>query len=414
MNALGQKYALGGNVPRFGAVFCTIAYWLLWSEDFLHTFEAIGIDPADWPDELPRHTVEAYLEHRESNGHKFAQWNLLIASDVLREQAIEDFDISDLGLVRGSYFEALEKYRSNRLQVELARHPEKTQEIIETFKHLECKNLEAKSFADWLGEFSDEWQRTGGESFKPRRLPGFYGISEMIGGFNPGRVTMILADTGFGKTNFGINLAISAASIMPTLYVNMEMIPHDFTRRVLTARLAIASPTDLHAKLEIESGVAKNLFVSPGTDLSIPEIRGLVKRYVATRKVQFLVIDYDQKLKLTIDRGQQEWQALHRALVAVESMAKALDLQICVLAQTNEEGRISGSRRSLFPASAVLRFHNHDQFGPVIEAVKNRFGPRGAAYTVDYDARLCQVREGRPLELLTKKPIREVLRGISG
>jgi predicted ATP-dependent serine protease len=180
------------------------------------------------------------------------------------------------------------------------------------------------------------------------------------------------------------------------LYLNMEMSLYDVGKRVVVHTLQ--KPYDefktrnlFHdAEYILEQ---RKLYVSNGKDLSVSEIAALAKYYHTKQQIKFLIVDYDQKIKLHTSRDSPEWKQLQLAMIEMETIAKELQLHVMVLAQTNNEGEISGSRRSMFPASTVLKFSREDDDTVTIRAVKNRFGPHNACVQVDYDASMAMVRE---------------------
>lgn len=375
---------------------------------------AAGITTADWRSDA-KPVLEEYLRLRESNGRDYALWKLQSHFETLAEMAEREIPQSQAGLTSW-YKEHLGAELRERLIVDLARKENDAGDVVQKYLERKASGIAVAHIKDlaerWLTESTA--RSTAGEIATV--LPGWEFVSTMIGGFNAGRLTQLLADTGFGKTNLGVHLAISAARKMHTIYVNMEMIPHDMTERIVVAKSGM-SFSELNKASPVQRQAAAydledlKLRITDGQELEATQIEGILRLEKSKHDLAFAVIDYDQKLILKTGRDVPEWQALQRAVVSLESLAKKLSIHIIILAQTNAEGAISGSRRSMFPASAVLRFYQDDEGRTLIEAVKNRFGKRSGAVEVQYDTSKAQIRELRIVEP-TKKPPR-VLRAQS-
>lgn len=379
----------------FHQVEATLAYHVVLEDGFLEFAQICGVDFSEF--KTYGDIVAKYRALRESNGRDYAVWELRKAVSDLEHAVHSDFP-REQSSFRAWYEGPLREVRVQRLITELTTDPESAEDIMRRFMLKQAGGVSIKT----VQQMADEWQ----EAFIKRReggaiafkLPGFELTSSLIGGFNTGRLTQIMAMSGFGKTTLGVQLAIAAAKTVPTIYVNMEMIPYDMIERVLVAASGIGY-ADLYRDGEHLASQAMfaiadcNLRITDGSELTLGQIESVIRLEKATNGLQFVVIDYDQKMVLRTSREVPEWQALHRATVILEGLAKSLDLQIIVLAQTNQEGEMSGSRRSMFPASAVLRFYEAEDKRVMLEAVKNRFGRRGGAVWCVYDPAKALVKE---------------------
>src|SRR5690606_19276056 len=72
-------------------------------------------------------------------------------------------------------------------------------------------------------------------------IPGWEKLSRLIGGFNPGRVSVLIAESGVGKTMCALNLSLCASKSEPTLFINMEMTKNDIVARFVQMGARIKS-----------------------------------------------------------------------------------------------------------------------------------------------------------------------------
>jgi len=242
-------------------------------------------------------------------------------------------------------------------------------------------------------------------------IPDYPLLAQMIGGFNPGRLVVIVAPTGFGKTNLVTNLAISASTKMPTCIANMEMCFEDFAKRIICIGTQTAyydyTKIDYRTVQSLEQRISNNLFFTDGNCLSVYQLEGIVR----AKKPKLLFIDYDQKLTMPYDRNTPEWQQMQRAFIQIENLAKEFNFCAVMMGQINREEKYSASQRALYSAHTVLHFKEHDEHGHVITAEKNRHATNGTILRVNYDRLTSVVKEigyavSAPKPTLTKPPVR--------
>lgn len=228
-------------------------------------------------------------------------------------------------------------------------------------------------------------------------IPGFEKISELIGGFNPGRVTFLLAETGFGKSNLAMNLAFAAANQMAVGYLNLEMSYEDISKRAAvmlsgkTWRELYGGGIELN---DMDQKPKYEIRISDGSELHVETIIAWARAFKRENPdFGLLVIDYDQKMLYRTSRDAQEWHSVHLAIRALEDEAKKLNLHTLVVAQINRAKEISSSHRALFTAHSVLTFRPY-QGRPVVEnSLKSRHAAHPRGVYVIYDDSSCRVRE---------------------
>jgi replicative DNA helicase len=228
-------------------------------------------------------------------------------------------------------------------------------------------------------------------------IPGFEKISTITGGFNPGRVTFVLADTGFGKSNLSLNLAFAATQRMAVAYLNLELCYEDIAKRIATMR-SKKTWADLNngriAVDEMHDATRHEIRISDGSELHVDSIIAWARAFKREHpSFGLLVIDYDQKIELTTGREAPEWRAMQIAVRALEDEAKRQGYHVILVAQLNREGDISSSHRAVFTAHTVLSFRLHENRPIVDNRIKHRHAKGPCGVNVQYTDDSPLVRE---------------------
>lgn len=323
--------------------------------------------------------------------------------NLLGELATEDAPWS---AILDEFKKNLENSKYNILARTLTQNPQNGEKILARFKERIFDTAQVLELKDVFDLASREHDELLSRNKTLVIIPNWQILSKMIGGFNPSRISMIIASTGFGKTMLGLRLAINAARELKVLYFNLEMHLRDVALR-LTAQALEIPFSDLNNYNYIERAKENlgdlSLGISNGREMSLDEIKNASRIRKKQQGVDLIFVDYDQKIKLSLGKDMPEWKALQLCIIELEELAKELDSHICILAQSNRDGQISGSFRSQFAASTVLEFGEDDLGTVFVKAIKNRFGKRDAAVRVDYDPTRQQVRE---LEAYVCQPVK--------
>ena len=242
-------------------------------------------------------------------------------------------------------------------------------------------------------------------------LPDFPVLSKSIGGFNPSRISMIGAISGFGKTKLAINLALSASKIMNVMYFNMEMSLTDFASMFIQKYCKISSdewadgsylknPLHLNAILEFKKALnnqSSSIKITNGKSLSINNIVTQIYANASKEKPSLVIIDYDQKIILS-QAQEQEWVAMLNTIVLLEDTSRDTNTHIIILYQANDLGEVKSSKRSMQPASTVLAFQKDEMGKNFIRSIKNRFAAP-FRLEVTFDAATTSISEKQLLPL---------------
>lgn len=400
--------------------FHSLAYTYIRFPDFADISDQAGIRWFDLPrDIVGVDVVQTFLTYmgempREKAYKKIQDDKLrLIETSMLDLQTI-DWNVSILAHDFQTHIKAFEySDLSNRLSAD----PYSGQAILEEFDPTTGCGIGYVSASDLLPiAFAEHMERVKQKEVITR-IPTFEMLSDMIGGFNPGRVVMITGSTGFGKTNLGLSLGVSAATKMVVGYVNMEMSYDDMAKRMIVISSGY-SYSDFFAGKVPEKSVADlcraikdRFYMTSGRSLSMISIEAWI-RGRCREGMKILMIDYDQKIDLVMDRHTPEWKSIQRAIIRIEDLAKELKFCAVVFAQVNRDGDISSSHRAQFTAHTVLSFEDLPEDGPAIVAKKNRHGEKNAALLVNYDKNTSRISERRVITLVPelKKKTRTIPR----
>lgn len=361
--------------------------------------KSIGISHHDWPEGDSKELVEEFEAEK-------AKFGFQVAAHKVYERTYSRYgaEVSfKKEVLEKEYFEALEEFNNVEVAKKILANPMEGKKLAsEILLRSGDKNDLVSWDAQAIKNTIEENERRHNEGKSTIVIPGWEYLSRGIGGFNPGRVGLLTAPTGFGKSTLAINLLLSARKTMNTVCFNMEMLEHDFAERMLIAETQISYGDWKGCKFDIQQlkPVLQNdhkgsLRFTRGNALSIEDIYSKLVIEKKKHGLDFVVIDYDQKINLRMPRGTPEWKALQIAIQELEEIAKQLEVFILVMSQANENGDPSGSKRSKYSASCVLSFYRRDDSRVFIKAIKNRFGKHGVCIECNYDPGKSFVKEQR-------------------
>jgi RecA/RadA recombinase len=383
-----------------------VAYLYLIDQEFQKISDLAGIEWSKLPDFDCVRIVKKYLNLRANNPHRTSLSEC--SGDVgylekckLDLQSIGG-DEEEIGIKFQKYFKS---HRFQELGEKLVAFPDQGEQLLRDFDVNTSSAVKTKTVTEFLPtEFETflEKQKLGQERVV---IPGFEMTSRMIGGFNPGRVIMILGETGFGKTNFAINLMVRASTRSKCLFVNMEMPLADITNRlvVLTTNKSFKSLYEGGIKHEEAvfdlKAYGDNLKFTEGYSLGVQTIESLMRKEKQSG-LDFVVIDYDQKIDLVYSKNIPEWKLLQIAIQKLEDVAKELNVCVILLTQVNRDGQVSSSHRSTFTAHTILNFKSNDaasaldhQANALVSAEKNRHGKKDQACLLKYNSENLNITE---------------------
>lgn len=227
-------------------------------------------------------------------------------------------------------------------------------------------------------------------------------LDRLIGGIAPGRLIVVAARPGVGKSVALVNLALHVASRyghavhlasleMPEREVGQRMLAAYATAQLGRLMTGTTDP-DEWRRIEAKYGelTAMPIFVDDASDQTIPHIRAAVRDLSRRRDdVALVCVDYLQLVRVTERRSNraEEVAEISRGL---KLLARESGACVVAAAQLNREAakrdkpmltdlRESGAIEA--DADQVVLMHQPDDEVPEVELLveKNRHGPRGMA-----------------------------------
>lgn len=379
-----------------------IAYLLLMNENFYGILLESKVLPESWPDGPARSTATRYMEIRGRDGHGAAAATLYEAALTLREHAEVPFDADALRVV---FQRKRHAHLVDRLVSDLKTQPDRASEHIRRFEESLKSGSELVHLGSDIDRAYSDLKKRSSEGVAMRPLKGFPLLTMLVNGFNPERFALFIAKSGFGKTTAMVNIALAASETMSVLFVNMEMSRQDFVERAVCAAGEIdytdfvTTPDAYQKSVEKiqEQLILRDFHFSTGRSMTLSEIKAECTMRKKRTGLDFVVIDYDQKIDLV--GSDEEWRAIQNATKFFEELAKELQCYIVLLAQEGDGGDISSSKRAKFVATTVFRFYRDEEDDlngrPVylIEAMKNRYGRSGGKLRMDYNPACLSLKE---------------------
>lgn len=381
---------------------------MIQSESFYYMAKSIGIDHEDWPADESRELVSEFEQLKGKHNFNFAAHEML---GKVKGRYTKEISF-DKNILSEQYEKKLDEFRAKMVGEMLIRSPELSREIMVDYLLKKRGKKTVVNLKESIKGLAQENERRIAEGKSVVKIKNWEYLSQTIGGWNPGRVGLLTAATGFGKTTLAVNLALNAGASMDVLCVNMEMMVQDFGERFIMAGSSIEFNDWRSGEYDVKrlsnfasNGALERIWFTDGSCLSIDRIYSMALERKRTG-LDFMIVDYDQKIDLKMPRGTPEWKALQVAIQELEEIAKELEIFILVMSQSNDAGDPSGSKRSKYSAAVVLNFYRNDDGNVLIKAMKNRFGKQGVCIECNYRPEKSFVEEQRIFQEPTVKGLR--------
>lgn len=170
---------------------------------------------------------------------------------------------------------------------------------------------------------------------------GITGVDEKFGGFHPGELSIITAETGVGKTHFAMQIARKACeSGQHVLFAEGEMLAGHLMKRVIASRSRIPyvkmrAPRlmNMYDKEELPMVAMAQCPVCRVLDgeLSLRRIRAAVRLLKGLIKALF--VDYDELVEV---RGKDEWEQQRILVRALKSLAMEMGIPVLLISQLSK------------------------------------------------------------------------------
>lgn len=358
-------------------------------ESFFDLIKKLGLDFSKWPKNPCFDVPKKFWSTANVKSYNAAliEFSIEVPDTAFQERISE----TEIKLYYEKYLSFL---LAKDLAKEISQNPETAYRLCQDF--LEKKTTTTKYFnlESEIKNFVVNYEEKSKQGSMQVSISRFPVLSKIISGFNPGRVSIVTAYSGFGKTNFGINFLVAAMQDSRNcLYINMEMDPSDMVKRTLQATCKISSSEFENGKYitAITNGAeslinAKNNYFTDGSALSLAQVNQIVLEIKRKQNLEFLIVDYDQKIVMDDYEIDQEWMYIKKAVEVLEEISKREMVHVLLFAQTNEDsqGMPIASRRAIQPASSVIQFTKENDT-PVLKFLKNRFGPVSEKVKLIYD-----------------------------
>jgi len=243
---------------------------------------------------------------------------------------------------------------------------------------------------------------------------GFQSIDDIIGGFVGGRLYILAASTGQGKTSLSISIAqkVALQGNGSVLIYSLEMSKGEISDRILSSTASVVSSrvrAGILSEYEyrkvyraIEEIEKADLVIDDDATLTMREMRAKAKRFSASRKISLIVVDYLQLMTFDGGRTESRQEELSKITRNLKKMAMEMKVPMLVLSQLNREVdmrrdktpqlsdlRGTGSIEHDADVVGLLYFDPDDTSRTLAKVLfdKNRHGPRGTVglvFTPDF------------------------------
>ena len=200
---------------------------------------------------------------------------------------------------------------------------------------------------------ADTEKEIEGETNEDLHLPtGFKKLDEVLnGGLRKGNLTVLGARPAVGKTSWGQQVILNIAKqnkvcLFASLEVNNSQVYNKFVSmnkaipawKILKKALNQVEMIDYNKSKEELRGLLSNFIFYTDIQQSIKQIESMVKRQIAKRKLDLLVVDYIQIVKREQSKNISEATAIKEITTSLKDIAKKYNIAVLGLAQIKREG----------------------------------------------------------------------------
>jgi len=255
----------------------------------------------------------------------------------------------------------------------------------------------------------ERYARLGEETLVEGVETGFCNIDKVIGGLVPGRLYVLAARPGIGKTTLAVNIAqkISLQECGSVLLYSLEMSSDELSDRIVSSMAGVVSQSIQTGTLDgdeygrvfraIGHMEKSDMFIDDDATLTLHSLRAKARRFAASHKIALIVVDYLQLLTLDGGKTENRQQEISTITRQLKKLGQELHVPTVILSQLNREPEMRRDKKpqlsDLRDSGAIeqdadvvmfIHFDPDDESRTMADVLieKNRHGPRGIAQLI--------------------------------
>lgn len=188
-------------------------------------------------------------------------------------------------------------------------------------------------------------------------------LDEVIVGFEGGRLYVLGARPGEGKTMMGLQIAMALANSGPVAFTSLEMSRQELMLRMMASRATVPmanlsrrvlTDVDWDRLRRARPGIERlPLFIDDRSGLTVQHVKAFARTVARKGKLGGVVVDYLQLMQGGV-RGQDRHEVVAEMSRQLKAMARELGCPVIALSQLNRGSAGEGKQRRA-PSLADLR-----------------------------------------------------------
>lgn len=191
-------------------------------------------------------------------------------------------------------------------------------------------------------------------------------LNRLTGGWKPGDLILLTAESGKGKTAFAQNFIANGCFIheYPTLYINSEMSKLQIILRFASMvsnteadKIKFGEITEEEKQKIFDNMDIINLapFYHYGCpSLNINKVMSMIRKLHVQKRIKLVVLDYVGRMD-RVNKDFKEWEELHQICKTLKTIAQELGIAVIVLAQLNDDGALQAAKRMRNEADILIK-----------------------------------------------------------
>lgn len=181
---------------------------------------------------------------------------------------------------------------------------------------------------------------------------GYSSIDKIISGFGEGKLYVLAARPGMGKTALALNIAENVSSQGDVLFFSLEMPKSELCMRLGSRKTSISvgnqsrgAVDDYQLSRLAATAMPENLYVIDKSGMNISKISMLCRRFKRNKRAKLIVVDY-----LGLIEGDSRMQKVHQIeeiTQRLKNLSKELSTPIMLLCQLSRALEMRDDKRPL-------------------------------------------------------------------